>query len=203
MAWRRVFVSMLSLPFDAQELLNLLCLVGRWRPSGKHATKPLTPAQVQRSILVADDNATNRQVLERILTSVGHSVTLVADGEQVLDALAESAFDVAILDVNMPVVSGIEAAKIYRFSSVGQTGIPLIALTADATPKTRELCLQAGMDACAVKPVEPEALLTLVEETVRGFHATAEAPEMRARTRRGRFRRRLPSPQLKLKSSDG
>ena len=180
MPWRRGFVSTVELPFSVQDLRKLLHMAGQWRPSGQHATKPLTPAQVQRRILVADDNATNRRVLERILTSVGHSVMLVADGEQALDALAGITFDVAILDVNMPVVSGIEAAKIYRFSSIGQTGIPLIALTADATPKTRELCLEAGIDACAIKPVEPETLLVLIEDTVREFHARATASEIRA-----------------------
>jgi two-component system sensor histidine kinase RpfC len=67
--------------------------------------------------------------------------------------------DAALLDVNMPVMDGVEAAEFYRIAVPGGGGMPLIALTADATPQTRARCLQAGMAACLVKPVRTADLL--------------------------------------------
>jgi two-component system sensor histidine kinase RpfC len=114
-------------------------------------------------VLVADDNQVNRRVVEKILQRAGHHPTLVADGEEALDALAADHFDVALMDVNMPVLDGIEATKLHRFASLGQRHVPIIALTADASPATAERCREAGMDACLTKPVEPARLAEVVE----------------------------------------
>jgi two-component system sensor histidine kinase RpfC len=122
-------------------------------------------------VLIADDNAVNRRVLLKILTSGGHTVRVVRDGEEALDALAEQSFDLAILDVNMPRIDGIEATKIHRMASLGRGAVPILALTADATEATRARCLEAGMVACLVKPVEPAELLATVDATVRGDRA--------------------------------
>ena len=59
------------------------------------------------------------------------------------------------MDVNMPNMNGIEATKLYRFASLGQARVPIIALTADATPYAQERCAEAGMDGYATKPIEP------------------------------------------------
>ena len=167
-AWRRAFSSILGLPVDERGLANMLnfVAVGRGATAVQAANKTPAPARARYSILIADDNITNQRVLERILQSAGHQVIVVSNGEQALDALAEGRFDAAILDVNMPGVSGIEAAKIYRFATLGQQRLPLIALTADATPETRDRCLEAGMDACVVKPVEPAAMLAFIDDIV-------------------------------------
>ena len=177
--WRTAFASILNLPVDERELANVLHFV-----AGEHGVAAATdkaPAlaleRARYRVLIADDNTTNQRVLERILRSAGHEVTVVSDGEQALDALAEGEFDVAILDVNMPGVSGIEAAKIYRFTALGQQRVPLIALTADATPETRERCLQAGMDACVVKPVEPAMMLAFIDDIVRKGRADPLVPD--------------------------
>jgi two-component system sensor histidine kinase RpfC len=164
--WCGAFVSILGSPVDETRLLNVLHLVaGRRAVVPPRETEPAA-ARARYRMLIADDNIVNQRVLDRVLRSVGHEVTIVANGEQALDALAEQEFDAAIFDVNMPVVSGIEAAKIYRFTALGQHRVPLIALTADASPETREKCLAAGMDACVVKPVEPATMLALVDDVV-------------------------------------
>jgi two-component system sensor histidine kinase RpfC len=163
---RRDFASILYLPASAAEIACVLRFVAATVGHGAPAERPLPGARESYNLLVADDNATNRHVLQKIFRSAGHTVTLVADGEQALDALAEQNFDAAVLDVNMPVMGGIEAAKIYRMTSIGSVAIPLLALTADATPATRDRCLEAGMAACAVKPVEPARLLALIDEIV-------------------------------------
>ena len=122
------------------------------------------PASALR-LLVADDNQVNRSVVERILRRAGHEPVLVKDGEAALEALAAEGapYDLALMDVNMPVLDGIEATKLHRFGEVGAgRRLVILGLTADATPETRERCLQAGMDGLITKPVEPEALLAAI-----------------------------------------
>lgn len=118
------------------------------------------------SILVADDNATNRLVITKILERGGHTARCVANGEDALSALEEELFDLVILDVNMPVVTGIEAAKLFRFIEPKDTRIPIFALTADVTPEVAAEALAAGIDACLTKPVQPATLLRAIEEHV-------------------------------------
>ncbi|QZO00708.1 hybrid sensor histidine kinase/response regulator [Chenggangzhangella methanolivorans] len=116
------------------------------------------------SILVAEDNRTNQKVITKILERAGHEVSIAANGELALDALTERAFDLVLMDVNMPALDGVECTKLYRFASIGKPRVPIVALTADATPEARERCLEAGMDACLTKPIEPERLLGLIAE---------------------------------------
>ena len=161
----------------------MLHFVAGGRGAAAAEDKAPAPARARYRVLIADDNITNQRVLERILHSAGHEVTVVSNGEQALDALAEGAFDAAILDVNMPGVSGIEAAKIYQFTALGQQRVPLIALTADATPETRDRCLEAGMDACVVKPVEPAMMLAFIDDIVCKARANPSAPTAAANSR--------------------
>ncbi|HVI28025.1 hybrid sensor histidine kinase/response regulator [Hansschlegelia sp.] len=134
------------------------------------------------AILVAEDNRTNQKVITKILERAGHEVRIADNGELALDALTERQFDLVLMDVNMPVLDGIECAKLYRFASIGKTRVPIVALTADATPAARERCLDAGMDACLTKPIEPDRLLAMIDEITAGAPglATAEAEQAAA-----------------------
>jgi two-component system sensor histidine kinase RpfC len=137
-------------------------------------------------VLVADDNQVNRRVVEKILERAGHHATLVRNGEEALDALAADHFDVAVMDVNMPVLNGIEATKLHRFGALGQRHVPIIGVTADASPATAERCREAGMDACLTKPVEPARLTEVVEAHGRpGGGAGAKAAAVAATTPAG------------------
>lgn len=118
------------------------------------------------SILVAEDNLTNQKVIGKILERAGHEAYLVENGEQALEALDKHTFDLAMLDLQMPVMGGLEAAKIYRFTHSQGPRIPLIALTADATPEARKACEEAGIDAYLTKPVEVKRILGLIESIV-------------------------------------
>jgi two-component system sensor histidine kinase RpfC len=115
-------------------------------------------------VLVADDNRINQNVVAKILERGGHTCTLVGDGEAALDAMETGAFDLVLMDVNMPVLNGIDATKLYRFATAGEKRLPILALTADATPETAERCREAGMDLCIVKPVEPNRLLDIIDD---------------------------------------
>lgn len=121
-----------------------------------------------RHILVVDDNRVNQKVLSRMLETGGHVVTLAGNGEEALDLLERDSFDLVVMDVNMPVMGGLEATKLYRMASLGQPHLPIVALTADATSQAREKALEAGMDACLTKPIDLETLLDLVERLLAG-----------------------------------
>ena len=115
-------------------------------------------------IVVADDSATNRQVIGKILERGGHQVTLVDDGEYVLDALETAEYDIAILDRNMPGMGGIEALRALRAMGYGKDRLPVIVLSADVTGETRIECDEAGANAFLPKPVEATKLLESVSE---------------------------------------
>lgn len=129
-------------------------------------------ADVRRlAILVADDNVINRRVAQRVLESVGHDVTLVVDGEEAIEALDAFQFDLALLDINMPKIDGIDVAKMHRLHSMGRPEIPLVAFTADATAETQRRCLEAGFDGCLIKPITPASLLESVDGYASGSGA--------------------------------
>ncbi len=115
-------------------------------------------------ILVADDNAANCKILKNVLERAGHEVEIVGDGEAALAALDRTRFDLALLDINMPEISGYEVAKLYRVSHIGEWRLPIVALTAEATSETERLCREAGMDAVLTKPMEAAQLITELEE---------------------------------------
>jgi two-component system sensor histidine kinase RpfC len=129
---------------------------------------PLPTAKRGLRILAVDDNLTNRKVLGKILESAGHMVTLAEDGDTALDLLTEQDFDVAILDVNMPGMNGVDLVRNYRMLALGEARMPIIGLTADSTPQTRTRCLEAGMDACLTKPIEPGVLIATIDAAVEG-----------------------------------
>ncbi len=118
------------------------------------------------SILVAEDNGVNQKVVTKILERAGHKVSIVDDGEQAVDAMLAGSFDVVLMDINMPVMNGMEATKLYRFAALGRERLPIVALTADATPEARSRCEAAGMDACATKPIDAAELFRIIDELV-------------------------------------
>jgi CheY-like chemotaxis protein len=104
--------------------------------------------------LLVEDNLINQQVALGILQIQGYSVTVVNNGKEALDAHAQSAFDLILMDCDMPEMDGFEATKEIRGrerSSIG-TRVPIIALTANAMAQDRDNCLNAGMDDHLSKP---------------------------------------------------
>jgi two-component system sensor histidine kinase RpfC len=139
-------------------------MVARGAPRSAAAASEAAQSGRRLSILVAEDNRTNQKVITKVLERAGHDVRIAENGELALDALTERAFDLVLMDVNMPVLDGIECTKLYRFASIGKKRVPIVALTADATPDARARCLDAGMDGCLTKPIEPERLLAMIGE---------------------------------------
>ena len=120
-----------------------------------------------RRILVAEDKATNRTVIEMILKKAGHSVTMVPSGEKALDKLAMANFDLTIVDYQMPKLGGIDVIRTHRFGADPQGQMPFMILTAHATTDVREECESAGADAFLTKPIDPASLLEMVDQLTR------------------------------------
>jgi two-component system, sensor histidine kinase RpfC len=114
-------------------------------------------------ILIADDHAANRMVLESLLGKAGHRVTSVADGEAVLDALGVGDYDAVIVDLHMPGISGLEMLKQLRLMEAGSSRrTPVLVLSADVTPEAIRKCEQAGAKAFIAKPVTASRLLDIL-----------------------------------------
>jgi two-component system sensor histidine kinase RpfC len=112
-------------------------------------------------VLVADDNSTNQRVAQLILESGGHTVTLVENGEEALDALERGSFDIALFDLSMPIFSGLEALKLYRFTA--RHPIPILMLSANVTTDVMAECEKAGAAEFIPKPLRASHLLDAIE----------------------------------------
>ena len=115
------------------------------------------------NIMVAEDNQVNQQVINGILRNAGHQVRIVDTGEKALDILTDEQdkIDMLILDMNMPEVSGVEVVKSLRFMDTSAQ-LPVIMLTADATPDAREMSLAAGANRFLTKPIDARGLLECI-----------------------------------------
>jgi signal transduction histidine kinase/CheY-like chemotaxis protein len=111
-------------------------------------------------ILVAEDNAVNQRVAQRLLERAGHDVRVVGDGAQAVSAYASGQYDLILMDVQMPVMDGFEATDAIRALENGVRGrTPILALTAHAMSGDEQKCLDHGMDGYLQKPIDTSELL--------------------------------------------
>lgn len=119
------------------------------------------PAQTRLRVLVAEDHPVNRQYMAALLDSLGHEAQFCVDGQEALASAREQAWDIVLMDLHMPVMDGVAATRAIRsLPDAARSTVPIVALTADATPQTRERCLVAGMNDFLTKPVSPDKLGT-------------------------------------------
>jgi signal transduction histidine kinase/CheY-like chemotaxis protein len=122
-----------------------------------------TDATAAMHILLAEDNLVNQRVAVSILEKAGHRVIVANNGRQALDRWSEQAFDLILMDVQMPEIDGLEAtAMIRKREESTAEHMPIIALTAHAMKGDQERCLAAGMDAYLSKPIDARQLIELV-----------------------------------------
>ncbi|MFT3829576.1 MAG: response regulator [Opitutaceae bacterium] len=159
----------LSKPLKTAALRAALAAAcGTRPPVSEEATREATaPSRLgdrcPLAVLLADDNVTNLRVAQLMLAKLGFAAETATDGIAVLAALERRSYDVIFLDVQMPVMDGLEAARAIRRRWDGATRPRLVAMTACALPGDREACLAAGMDEYITKPVkvaELERVLT-------------------------------------------
>jgi CheY-like chemotaxis protein len=116
-------------------------------------------------VLIAEDNLDNLDMLTRRLERRGFQIVSAGDGQQAVEAALRERPDLILMDVSMPVMSGIEATKAIR-ANPAVADLPIIALTAHAMDGDRTRCLEAGCDAYATKPVDLPALLAAIEHVM-------------------------------------
>ena len=118
-------------------------------------------------VLLAEDNAVNQALAKRLLEKRGHTVVVANNGQEALDALATSTFDLVLMDIQMPGMDGLEAtARIRQQESFDGFRLPIVAMTAHAMKGDEERCLAAGMDAYVSKPVKPAKLFDAIQRAV-------------------------------------
>jgi len=169
------FSAILPVPVQESPLFNALHVTSIVRQPSEGVV-PITSLSARKQglkpmrVLLAEDNLVNQEVIGEVLRRSGHRVEIVADGELALDRLAEAEpYDLVILDMNMPRVSGLDVLKAFRFMDTSGD-VPVVMLSADALPETMRLCREAGADDYLTKPIEAAALLSTVMK-----YAQAEA----------------------------
>ena len=143
--------------------------------SGSKAAAPRLPSLYKEAlaetsyhcnVLVVEDDPTNRAVIQMMLKKMGHQCVLAENGELGLEALREDDFDVILMDIDMPVMNGMETTKAVREGRAGaaKQNIPIVTLTAFAVPREKEKYLSLGFDYFLTKPVNPDALRGVLSE---------------------------------------
>jgi two-component system sensor histidine kinase/response regulator len=158
-------------PIDSAELLDVACLVLRPTVNVPAALPEGTPMPAAARaggglrILLAEDNAVNQLVAVKMLTRRGHTVTVANTGREALGALERDTFDLVLMDVQMPDMSGLEATIAIRLGEqTSGAHQRIVAMTAHAMSGDRERCVAAGMDSYLSKPIDPQLLFAMVEQ---------------------------------------
>ena len=171
--YRSGYTNVLITGFDKSTLFNAIHATGIQTSTENNITDLLTYKNSLEGdidnlrILVAEDNKTNQLVVTKILEYAGHTPHIVSNGQEALDALDNECFDIIVLDMQMPVMGGIEAAKIYHFTNTGEDALPIIILTANTTTEAIRECEEANIDAYLTKPIDAKKLITTIHSLTR------------------------------------
>jgi CheY-like chemotaxis protein len=159
--------SYLVKPFRAQELQSLLVRMVDRKIASDHALNRTQPGVETATgglhILLAEDNAVNQMVMQRLLAKRGHRVVVAGNGKFAVEMFQADRFDLIFMDVQMPEMDGLQATREIRRREAHGMRTPIVALTAHAMSGDRERCLQVGMDDYITKPVNPKELDEVLE----------------------------------------
>ena len=196
---RQGVFATLTLPVRRSRLWRVIAAaLGRvqldQRVGGREEKYAPPPVEVAREagvlILVAEDNATNQIVINRLLDRLGYAHEIVGDGRQALERwLEDGRYGLLLTDFHMPEMDGFALTRAIRQEEAARGGaarLPIVALTADVLPGTRRMCLETGMDGYLSKPIEQAALIAELERTLPSARAlrrsaVAEVPRAPAR----------------------
>jgi signal transduction histidine kinase/DNA-binding response OmpR family regulator len=174
-------VNHLTKPVDQRELLaaiNRALAPERGARTVLPASMlPADLAERRLHVLLAEDNVVNQRLAVSVLERRGHRVTVASNGREALAALDRQAFDLVLMDVQMPEMGGLEAAAAIRERERGTPShVPIVAMTAHAMKGDRERCLAAGMDEYLTKPLDSRQLCLTVESLAAGAAAPPAVP---------------------------
>ncbi len=165
---RKLFTAYLAKPIKPRKLLDAMAAVFSVQITGDSAAA----SQIDRNlanriplrILIAEDNLINQKLAVKLLERLGYRPDIAGNGIEAIDALRRQAYDIVLMDVQMPEMDGLQATRRIRKEWPGDSGPRIVALTANAFKSDREQCLQAGMDAYLSKPIQIRELLAALEE---------------------------------------
>ena len=141
------------------------------------ATLAMAPGGVRARVLLVEDNLVNQRVAFGLLTRRGHDVTIAQHGGEALDLLLQRPFDIVLMDLQMPVMGGLDATIAFRERERLSGGhVRIVAMTAHAMTGDRERCLKAGMDGYLSKPINPQMLFAVVEQNTTDAAARPAPP---------------------------
>jgi two-component system, sensor histidine kinase and response regulator len=172
-------------PVQQSELLETLLRVLGSRPDAARPVQLVTrhslrEARMPLRILLAEDNVVNQRLAVRLLEKQGHMVFLASDGVKALEAMENHSFDLVFMDVQMPVMDGVQAtAAIREKEKATGTHIPIVAMTAHAMAGDRRRFLESGMDGYVSKPVHSQELFDAIETAL----SPAATPELQGNDR--------------------
>ena len=135
-------------------------------------------APLSLDVLLVEDNAINQKLAMVLLERWGHRVTLVQNGKAALDSVAQHLFDLVIMDVQMPVMDGLEATRLIRALPSPNSKVPIIALTANAMESDRQRCMEAGMNEYISKPLKAAELQALLGQVTQLDMASDSAHQL-------------------------
>ena len=172
----------LNKPVRQEELLLAISAAlgaGPAKKTGPGDSLPAMAAAVNSlHVLLAEDNPVNRTLAVRLMEKEGHCVTVAGNGREALATLQSTAFDLVLMDIQMPEMDGFEVtAAIRKYEATHGGHLPIVAMTAHAMKGDAEKCLAAGMDAYVSKPIDAAKLLHAVESAL-----LSAAPQTRTAT---------------------
>ena len=129
----------------------------------RHALRENTPPL---KILLAEDNAINQKLAVKLLATRGHSVDVANTGREAVDAVEAADYDLVLMDLQMPVMGGVEACTLIRAAETDARHLPIVAMTAHAMQRDKDVCFAAGMDGFVTKPVRVEQLMGEIERVM-------------------------------------
>ena len=136
--------------------------LGAGRLVTRHTVNEQT--KYEKAILLVEDNSVNQKVAVALLTKAGHTVDIANDGQEALNKMEGKDYGLLLMDVQMPIMDGLEASRRIRLSEEGgQQHVPIIAMTAHAMQGDRERCLEAGMDDYITKPLDKRSLFAAID----------------------------------------
>jgi two-component system sensor histidine kinase/response regulator len=173
---RRSATRVLGWPVRQAELVGCLsALLGRSSEPAPAKEAPASPAKLSARVLVAEDDPINQRVAQRTLALLGCESVVVESGDRAVEAVLDSRFDVVLMDVQMPVMDGFEAARAIRQRERGRR-TPIVAMSASSSDADRERCREVQMDHYVTKPVSLEQL----RETILGVLRAPQANDNQA-----------------------
>lgn len=125
-------------------------------------------------ILVAEDNDVNRTIIASILDGLGHRADFAENGREAVDAVQDKSYDLVLMDIRMPVMSGLDATRAIRGRDGAGSQVPIIALTADVVSENRQSYFEAGMNDCVAKPIDRADLARSISTVMQNVTAPTE-----------------------------